>query len=32
MDKNRLIEICNNLGIDTVGIAPVGPYTELKKF
>ena len=31
MDKNRLIEICNNLGIDTVGIAPVGPYTELKK-
>ena len=31
MHKDRLKQICNNLGIDTVGIAPVGPYTELKK-
>ena len=31
MDKNRLIEICKDSGVDTVGIAPVGPYTELKE-
>ncbi|WP_455542567.1 tRNA epoxyqueuosine(34) reductase QueG [Intestinibacter sp.] len=31
MDKDRLIEICKGLGIDTMGIAPVGPYIELEK-
>ena len=31
MDKNKLIEIFNSKGLDTVGIAPIGPYYELEK-
>ena len=31
MNKKEIIELFNNKGIDTVGIAPVGPYDELKK-
>ena len=31
MNKKEIIELFNNKGIDTVGIANVGPYDELKK-
>lgn len=31
MNKDRLIEICKEHGIDTMGIAPIGPYIELEK-
>ena len=31
INKKEIIELFNNKGIDTVGIANVGPYDELKK-
>lgn len=29
--KKELIEYCNSIGIECVGIAPTGPYTELEQ-
>ena len=31
MNKIEIIELFNKNNIDTVGIAPIGPYEELKK-
>ena len=31
MNKVEIIELFNKNGLDTVGIAPIGPYEELRK-